>query len=70
MEGQARKIEEQEAVITQLKREMGVVAARLNAQDSKIQKVSAQVELSKPAPQLVTTIRLQSQTDGSPRGGF
>ena len=70
LEGQARKIEEQEAVITQLKREMGVVAAHLREQDSKIQKVSAQVELSKPAPQLVTTIRLQSQSDGSPRGGF
>ena len=53
LENQARKIEEQEAVITQLKREMGVVTARLKEQDSKIQKVSAQIELSKPAPQMV-----------------
>jgi hypothetical protein len=60
LENQTRKIEEQEAVITQLKREMGVVTARLKEQDSKIQKVSAQIELSKPAPQMVTTIRLQS----------
>jgi hypothetical protein len=70
LENQARKIEEQEAVITQLKREMGAVAVRLNEQDSKIQKVSARLELSKPAPQLVTTIGLQSQSNRSPREGF
>jgi trimeric autotransporter adhesin len=55
------KLQEQETTITQLKQEMGVVAARLKEQDSKIQKVSARIELSKLAPQLVTTIRLQSQ---------
>jgi hypothetical protein len=70
LENQARKIEEQEAVITQLKREMGAVAARLKEQDSKIQKVSAQLELSEPAPQLVTTIGLRSQSDRSQKGGF
>jgi len=32
---------------------MEAVTARLDAQDSKIQKVSAQLELSKPAPQMV-----------------
>jgi len=70
LENQTRKIEEQEAVITQLKREMGAVVARLKEQDSKIQKVSARLELSKPAPQLVTTTRLRSQSDESPRSGF
>jgi hypothetical protein len=53
LENQARKVEEQEAVITQLKGEMAAVAARLKEQDSRIQKVSAQVELSKAAPQIV-----------------
>jgi hypothetical protein len=57
-----KKVQEQEATITQLKKEMEIVVARLKEQDSKIQKVSDQVELSKfatgrirrggPAPQM------------------
>jgi hypothetical protein len=48
-----RKVEEQEATITQLKKGMESVTARLKEQDSKIEKVSAQFEASKPAPQVV-----------------
>jgi uncharacterized coiled-coil protein SlyX len=62
-----RKVEEQEASITQLKstvakqeatiaqqqRGMDAVTARLNEQAAQIQKVSAQLEASKPAPQVV-----------------
>jgi len=39
-----RKVREQEATIAQLKKEMGTIVARLNQQDSKIQKVSDQVQ--------------------------
>jgi Chaperone of endosialidase len=46
-----RKVQEQEATITQLKKEMGAVVAYLKEQDSKIQTVSAHLEVSKPAPQ-------------------
>ena len=41
-----RKVEKLESIITKL-------TARLDEQDSKIQKVSAQVEMSRPAPQTV-----------------
>ena len=48
-----RKNEEQEATIAQLKKEMGTVVARLKEHDSHIRRVSAQVAVSKPAPQMV-----------------
>jgi trimeric autotransporter adhesin len=52
-----RKVEQQEATITQLKKDfqatVAQLTARLKEQDSKIEKVSAQVEMSKPAPQIV-----------------
>jgi uncharacterized coiled-coil protein SlyX len=62
-----RKVQEQEATITQLKstaakqeatiaqqqKGMEVFAATLEEQASQIQKVSAQLEVSKPAPQTV-----------------
>jgi uncharacterized coiled-coil protein SlyX len=62
-----RKVQEQEATISQLKstvakqdatiaqqqRGMEAVTARLNEQAAQIQKVSAQLEASKPAPQMV-----------------
>ena len=52
-----RKIEEQEATITQLKKDfratVAQLTARLDGQASQIQKVSAQLESSKPAPQVV-----------------
>jgi uncharacterized coiled-coil protein SlyX len=55
-----RKVQEQEATITQLKstvaqqqKAMEVFAATLKEQAAQIQKVSAQLEVSKPAPQTV-----------------
>jgi hypothetical protein len=46
-----RKVEEQEATIAQLKKEMETVVARLTEHDSKIQKVSAQIEVNKAVGQ-------------------
>jgi Chaperone of endosialidase len=48
-----RKVQEQEATITQLQKGMETVVAHLKEQESQIQKVSAQLELDKPAPQTV-----------------
>ena len=52
-----RKVQEQEARITQLKKDFRAtvtqLTARLDEQASQIQKVSAQLEASKPAPQVV-----------------
>jgi uncharacterized coiled-coil protein SlyX len=55
-----RKNEEQEATITELKstvaqqqKELQTVTVRLEQQAAQIQKVSAKVELTKPAPQMV-----------------
>ena len=60
VEEQSRKIQEQEATITELKstvaqqnKDMKVFAANLKEQASQIQKVSAQIEVSKSAPQMV-----------------
>jgi hypothetical protein len=51
------KVEEQQATIAQLKKDFGVTVAqliaRLDEQASQIQKVSAQLEASKTAPQVV-----------------
>jgi flagellar hook-associated protein FlgK len=50
-------VKEQEATIAQLKKDFGAtvaqLTARLNEQASQIQKVSAQLEASKPAPRVV-----------------
>jgi hypothetical protein len=48
-----RRVEEQEATISELKNAMKAIVARLKDQDSKIQKVSDQVEVNRPAPQIV-----------------
>ena len=52
-----RKVEEQEATITQLKKDflatVAQLATRLDEQASQIQKVSARIEVSKAAPQTV-----------------
>jgi Chaperone of endosialidase len=53
VEEQDRKIRAQEATITQLRNEMVTVVAHLKEQDSKIQKVSDQLKLNKPALQVV-----------------
>jgi uncharacterized membrane protein (DUF106 family) len=55
VEEQAREMQEHKATISELKKEMETVIARLKQQDSKIQKVSDQVELSKPAPRMVAS---------------
>src|SRR5260370_14193237 len=53
---QSRKIQEQDATISQLKKDFRATVAqlttRLDEQASQIQKVSAQIELSKPPPQV------------------
>jgi hypothetical protein len=48
-----KKVEEQQASITQLKSEMQTMVAQLKDQAAQIQKVSAQLEVNKPAPQVV-----------------
>ena len=53
VEKQSRKIQEQEATIAQLKKEIKTVVAHLEEQDSKIQNVSDQLGLSEPSPQMV-----------------
>jgi len=47
------KVQEQETTITQLKKEMKALVAHAKEQDSKIQRVSAQINMSKAAPQVV-----------------
>ena len=44
-----RKVQEQETTINELKKEIETVVARLKQQDAKIQTVSMQIEMSKPA---------------------
>jgi hypothetical protein len=53
VEQQDHRIQEQEATIAELKKEVGTVVAHLKEQDSKIQRVSDQVEASNPAAQMV-----------------
>ena len=48
-----RKVQEKEAIIAQQQKGMEAVTARLQEQDSKIQKVSDQLELNKTAPRTV-----------------
>ena len=48
-----RKNEEQEKTIAELKSGITALAATVKQQASQIQKVSAQLEASKPAPQVV-----------------
>ena len=48
-----KKVEDQQASISQLKSEMHAMVAQLKEQAAQIQKVSAQLEASKPAPQVV-----------------
>jgi trimeric autotransporter adhesin len=52
VEEQDRKIRAQEATITELRNHVGTILARLKEQDSKIQKVSDQLELNNPAFQV------------------
>ena len=52
-----RKAQQQEATIARLTKELGTVVARLKEQDSKIETVSAQLEASRPASQIVLNDR-------------
>ncbi len=56
VEAQGREIVEQKATISELRKEMATFNARLKEQDSKLQKVSAQMALEKPAPQTIVDI--------------
>jgi hypothetical protein len=48
-----RKVQELEATVAQQQKGMQVLTAQLKEQAAQIQKVSAQIEMSKPAPQVV-----------------
>jgi hypothetical protein len=48
-----KRVEEQQANISQLKSDMQIMVAQLKEQAAQIQKVSAQLEVNKPAPQVV-----------------
>ena len=48
-----KRVQSLEATVAQQQRKMDAVIASVNEQTAQIQKVSAQVEASKPAPQVV-----------------
>jgi Chaperone of endosialidase len=52
VEEQGRKIEKQEATITQLKKDVEVLVARLREHDSKIQRVTDRIETATPESQM------------------
>jgi septal ring factor EnvC (AmiA/AmiB activator) len=51
------EMQQQKAMIAQLKKEMETMSARLKEQDSKIQKMSDRLELSEPRPEMVVNDR-------------
>jgi len=55
VEEQDCRIQAQETTIAALKKQMETVVAHAKEQDSQIQKVSAQIELNKAAPQVIVT---------------
>ncbi len=48
-----KRVEEQQASISQLKSEVQTMVAQLKEQAAQIQKVSAQLQVNKPAPKVV-----------------
>jgi hypothetical protein len=62
-----RKIQEQEATITQLKKEMEAVVAHAKEQDSRIQKVSDQIEINKARPGVVRNNLRRTEPNSSPQ---
>jgi hypothetical protein len=48
-----KKVEDLQATVAQRQKGMNVLAAQLNEQAAQIQKVSAQLEVSKPAAKVV-----------------
>jgi hypothetical protein len=71
VEQQESRMQEQEAIITQLKKDMRATAANqqreIEALTAVVQKVSAQLEVSKPAPKVVIAFgsRYHSRPNGS-----
>ena len=57
VQDQDRRIQEQEVVIAQLKKEMALLVARVEEQDAKIRTVRDEVEMNKTVPQLVASDR-------------
>jgi len=55
LEGQARKIQEQETTIAQLKSGMETLAATVNDQASQLEKVSARLQIHDAAPRAIVT---------------
>ena len=55
MDAQEHKIGEQEATMSELKKDLQIVVARIKEQDSKIQRVSAELEMSKRSPHVIAT---------------
>jgi hypothetical protein len=55
VDAQEHKIGQQEATISELKKDLETVVARLKDQDSQIQRVSAEVEMNKRSPHVVAT---------------
>jgi phage shock protein A len=47
------RVEELRAALSQQRKEFEALVARLNGQEARLQKVSAQVEAYKPAPQML-----------------
>ena len=57
VQDQERRIQEQEVTIVQLKKQIETLVAHVKEHDSKIQKVSDQIEMNKAAVQLVSSNR-------------
>ena len=62
-----RKIQEQEATMTQLRKEMETVVAHAKEQDSKIQKVSDQIEINKARPAVVRNNLRRTESNSGPQ---
>jgi hypothetical protein len=62
-----RKIQEQEATITQLRKEMETVVAHAKEQDSRIQKVSDLIEINKARPGVVRNDQRRVKSNTSPQ---
>ena len=54
IENQAREIKEQKVTVAQLKKEIANLTATVKEQSGQIQKVSAQIEMSKETPRMVS----------------
>ncbi len=62
-----RKVQEQEAMIAQLRKEMETVVAHAKEQDSRIQKVSDRIEIDKTRPGVVGNNLRRTDSNSSPQ---